>query len=120
MSYCKFVIASLGIALAAATFACQGDARQKSDAELGLTAEQAGGRRVYEAHCQSCHEPYSSGGRYGPCRRGVVRKPYLPSGFPANNARVNVVWDPPWTPHRISPEGRQKLGIEEADLPPTA
>ena len=35
-----------------------------------------------------------------------------------NTARVNVVWDPPWTPHRISPEGRQKLGIEEADLPP--
>jgi metal-sulfur cluster biosynthetic enzyme len=30
-----------------------------------------------------------------------------------NNAKVNVVWDPPWTPERISPEGRQKLGIEE-------
>ena len=30
-----------------------------------------------------------------------------------NNARVNVVWDPPWNPERISPEGRQKLGIEE-------
>jgi metal-sulfur cluster biosynthetic enzyme len=30
-----------------------------------------------------------------------------------NNAKVNVVWDPPWTPDRISPEGRQKLGIEE-------
>jgi metal-sulfur cluster biosynthetic enzyme len=23
------------------------------------------------------------------------------------------VWDPPWTPQRISPEGRQKLGIED-------
>ena len=30
-----------------------------------------------------------------------------------NNAKVNVVWDPPWDPSRISPEGRQKLGIEE-------
>jgi metal-sulfur cluster biosynthetic enzyme len=30
-----------------------------------------------------------------------------------NNAKVNVVWDPPWTPQRISPEGRQRLGIEE-------
>ena len=29
------------------------------------------------------------------------------------NVSVNVVWDPPWTPQRISPEGRQKLGIEE-------
>lgn len=30
-----------------------------------------------------------------------------------NNAKVDVVWDPPWTPERISPEGRKKLGIEE-------
>ncbi len=30
-----------------------------------------------------------------------------------NTAKVNVVWDPPWDPSRISPEGRQKLGIEE-------
>jgi len=26
---------------------------------------------------------------------------------------VQVVWDPPWTPQRISPEGRQILGIDE-------
>jgi len=92
MSNCKFVVARLGIVLlAAATFACQGDAKQKSDAELGLTAEQASGRRVYEAHCQSCHEPYSSGGRNGPSLRGVFRKPYLPSGIPANNDRVSEI-----------------------------
>ena len=30
-------------------------------------------------------------------------------------AKVNVVWDPPWTPERISQEGRQKLGIEDDD-----
>jgi metal-sulfur cluster biosynthetic enzyme len=30
-----------------------------------------------------------------------------------NNCKVNVVWDPPWTPQRISAEGRQKLGIED-------
>jgi metal-sulfur cluster biosynthetic enzyme len=29
---------------------------------------------------------------------------------------VRVVWDPPWTPHRISPEGRQKLGIEDDQI----
>ena len=29
------------------------------------------------------------------------------------HCKVNVVWDPPWTPERISPEGRQKLGIED-------
>ena len=28
------------------------------------------------------------------------------------SASVEVVWDPPWSPDRISPEGRQKLGVE--------
>ena len=27
------------------------------------------------------------------------------------SAVVEIVWDPPWTPHMISPEGRMKLGI---------
>ena len=29
-----------------------------------------------------------------------------------NTVKINVVWDPPWDPSRISPEGREKLGIE--------
>ena len=28
------------------------------------------------------------------------------------NATVNVVWNPPWTPERLSPEARKQLGIE--------
>ena len=28
------------------------------------------------------------------------------------DARVYIVWDPIWTPQMISPEGRQRLGIE--------
>ena len=27
-------------------------------------------------------------------------------------AKVNVVWSPPWTPDRISPDARRQLGIE--------
>jgi probable FeS assembly SUF system protein SufT len=27
------------------------------------------------------------------------------------NADVELVWDPPWSPDRISPEGREKLGM---------
>ena len=27
------------------------------------------------------------------------------------DARVEIVWDPPWSPQMISPEGRSKLGI---------
>src|ERR1700689_4891243 len=28
------------------------------------------------------------------------------------NAAVNVVWTPPWTPERLSPNARKQLGIE--------
>lgn len=28
------------------------------------------------------------------------------------NAVVNVVWTPPWTPERLSPDARKQLGIE--------
>jgi metal-sulfur cluster biosynthetic enzyme len=28
------------------------------------------------------------------------------------NAIVNVVWTPPWTPERLSPDARKQLGIE--------
>jgi probable FeS assembly SUF system protein SufT len=29
-----------------------------------------------------------------------------------SRAQVDIVWDPPWTPHMISEAGRQKLGLE--------
>jgi metal-sulfur cluster biosynthetic enzyme len=28
------------------------------------------------------------------------------------NAGVNVVWTPPWTPERLSPDAKKQLGIE--------
>jgi metal-sulfur cluster biosynthetic enzyme len=28
------------------------------------------------------------------------------------NASVNVVWNPPWGPERLSPDARKQLGIE--------
>jgi metal-sulfur cluster biosynthetic enzyme len=28
------------------------------------------------------------------------------------NAKVNVVWTPPWTPERLSPDAKKQLGIE--------
>jgi metal-sulfur cluster biosynthetic enzyme len=28
------------------------------------------------------------------------------------NAKVNVVWNPPWSPERLSPDARKQLGIE--------
>ena len=35
------------------------------------------------------------------------------TGLPGvSSASVEVVWDPPWSPDRISAEGRQKLGMD--------
>mgnify|MGYP005673805777 FL=1 len=29
-----------------------------------------------------------------------------------SNAKVEIVWDPPWTPHMISKAGREQLGLD--------
>jgi mono/diheme cytochrome c family protein len=64
-------------------------ARRKSDAELGLNPQQAAGRRIYDAQCDRCHEPYSTRGKKGPGLKGVFKQPYLSlSGLPANDERV--------------------------------
>ena len=35
-------------------------------------------------------------------------------GIPGcDDAIVEVVWDPPWTPHKMSPEARKQLGIDD-------
>jgi mono/diheme cytochrome c family protein len=66
--------------------------RRKSDAELGLNAQQAAGRRVYDRYCDQCHEPYSSGGKKGPGLKSVFKKDYLSvSGLPANDDRVGEI-----------------------------
>jgi len=66
--------------------------RRKSDAELGLTPQQAAGRRVYDDYCDRCHEPYSSRGKRGPSLKGVFKKQYFPmSGLPANDDRMTDI-----------------------------
>ena len=66
--------------------------RRKSDAELGLNAQQVAGRRVYDRYCDQCHEPYSSRGKKGPSMMGVFKRPYLSiSGLPANDDRVGEI-----------------------------
>ena len=35
------------------------------------------------------------------------------AGIPEiSHVQVNLVWDPPWTPQMITPEARERLGIE--------
>lgn len=66
--------------------------RRKSDAELGLSPQQAAGRKIYDQYCDQCHEPYSSRGKKGPGLKEVFKKPYLPmSGLPANDERVGEI-----------------------------
>jgi mono/diheme cytochrome c family protein len=66
--------------------------RRKSDAELGLNAQQAAGRQIYDHHCDRCHEPYSTRGKKGPSLHGVFQHKYLSlSGLPANDERVTDI-----------------------------
>ena len=66
--------------------------RRKSDAELGLNAQQAAGRKIYDAECERCHEPYSTKGKKGPGLKGMFQHSYLSlSGLPANDERVSDI-----------------------------
>lgn len=66
--------------------------RRKSDAELGLNPQQVAGRKIYDSHCDRCHEPYSTKGKKGPGLQGVFKHQYLPlSGLPANDERVTDI-----------------------------
>jgi mono/diheme cytochrome c family protein len=85
-------LAIVSALLASVTFAsgCKIE-RRKSDAELGLNEQQSRGRAVYDAECIRCHEPYTRWGTHGPSLIGVYKKQFLPSGMPANDARVSDV-----------------------------
>jgi len=75
----------------ASTVACDVE-RRKSDAELGLNAQQSAGRKIYDGECDRCHEPYSSRGKKGPSLKGVFQRKYLSlSGLPANDERVSDI-----------------------------
>jgi mono/diheme cytochrome c family protein len=76
----------LGLCLVLAS-GCQME-RRKSDAELGLSQEQARGRAIYDQDCIRCHEPYSRWGTHGPSLKGLYNKPQLPSGMPVNDERL--------------------------------
>lgn len=71
--------------------ACNAELR-KTDAQLRLTPQQATGRRIYDQHCERCHEPYSSRGKKGPSMKGLFKKQYMAqSGLPANDQQVGDI-----------------------------
>ncbi len=89
--------------------------RRKSDAELGLNAHQAAGRKIYDAECDRCHEPYSTRGKKGPGLKGVFQRKYLSlSGLPANDERVTDIIrlgrnEMPGYSQKLSPQDMQDL-----------
>jgi mono/diheme cytochrome c family protein len=70
--------------------ACESEPR-KTDAELGLTPEQAFGRRVYDARCAECHYAYSKRDLRGPSLNGLFKRQSMKNGIPANNERVSDI-----------------------------
>jgi len=82
--------AALALLSVLALAGCQVE-RRKSDAELGLNPTQALGRRVFDAQCARCHDPYSKRGRNGPGLTQLYKKKYMPSGMPANDERITEV-----------------------------
>jgi mono/diheme cytochrome c family protein len=89
--FVSFLI-SLALTLALASIVACDVERRKSDAELGLNAQQAAGRKIYDAECARCHEPYSTRGKKGPGLRGMFQNKYLSlSGLPANDERVSDI-----------------------------
>jgi hypothetical protein len=87
-SRCTVLAAGVVLFILAILCGCDVE-RRKSDAELGLNPQQAAGRKIYDSHCDRCHDPYSTHGRKGPGLKGVFKQPYLSvSGLPANDERV--------------------------------
>jgi mono/diheme cytochrome c family protein len=74
--------------VAAALAGCGPDKTKESDAQLGLNAQQAEGRQIYNQRCAACHYAYSSRGSKGPSLEGMFKRKYLPSGLPANDRFV--------------------------------
>jgi mono/diheme cytochrome c family protein len=55
-----------------------------------LTPQELQGRAVYEAQCARCHYPTKTKPLNGPGLQALYKKPYLPSGAPANDERIRA------------------------------
>jgi mono/diheme cytochrome c family protein len=77
-----------GLVLLAVLAGCSDDNSAKTDAELGLNAQESSGRHLYQQNCAACHDAHSVPGQNGPSLKGILKKPFLPSGLPANERFV--------------------------------
>ncbi len=86
----RFVLTASLSLIAILLSACDVEPR-KTDAELGLNAQQAAGRRVYDTRCADCHFAYSKSNLKGPSLNGLFKKPFMKNGMPANDDRVSDI-----------------------------
>jgi mono/diheme cytochrome c family protein len=71
--------------------ACDTEIR-KTDAQLGLTPQQASGRRIYDQNCDRCHEPYSAREKKAGSMKGLFKRQFLAkSGLPVNDQQVGDI-----------------------------
>ena len=87
MNRTRILIVGL-IATLAFAVGCSDDTSSKTDAELGLDAQQASGRHIYQQTCAPCHDAHSVPGENGPSLKRLFKKTFLPSGMPANERFV--------------------------------
>jgi len=86
----RFSLIAIVSLIAILLIACDVEPR-KTDAELGLNAQQAAGRRVYDTRCADCHFAYSKSNLKGPSLNGLFKKPFMKNGMPANDERVSDI-----------------------------
>jgi mono/diheme cytochrome c family protein len=55
-----------------------------------LTAQQAHGHAVFQAHCAVCHYDRRDQSLHGPSLESLYKRGYLQSGAPANDDRVTA------------------------------
>src|SRR5579872_6968285 len=85
----RFLVAGM-VALAMFATGCK-PSMGPSKAVNELTPAEQQGRAIYDRDCAGCHYANHTGDLHGPSLFGMYRKSYLPSGAPANDARVTPV-----------------------------
>lgn len=91
---------------------CQTAPEKKNPATMNLTAQEERGRRLYEMHCEGCHDPANPSQRNGPSMVGLYQKPTMPSGIPARDDKVReVILDG----RRMMPSYRNRLTEQQVD-----
>jgi mono/diheme cytochrome c family protein len=74
-----------------AMLGCQSTPQKKDPAAMNLTAQEERGRRLYEMHCEGCHDPPKASQRNGPSLIGLYEKTMMPSGIPTRDDKVREV-----------------------------